>query len=979
MKCRNLAILMCLNLSFISNVYAQNAQEAPPAQTSDQAGGQAANQNGAGGDIRVTKAPKLVREVEAEYPEEAIEARVEGRVVLQLELDALGKVTGVTVLSGPGYGLNEAAQAAARQFVFEPAEVNGQPSAVSFSFAINFSLPILPSDFVGNVVDPETGKGIEGATVSIVYTGSEYGGDSIEATTTTDEEGLFFFGNVPPGNYKVSLRLSEYRDFETDIDLVAGEVIEVTYKVSAEAENLTGQIREAGTRNLLAGVEVEVVSVNAENEAPIRTGFTDGEGRFSFRGLEPGEYFVRARSAGYLSSAFEVEVRANEVTDGTYYIEAEYYDEYTIRTTAKRPKSEVSRQTLTLDEVRRVPGTNGDVVRVIQNLPGVARASFVSGLIVVRGSAPQDTKVFLQGDYVPLIYHFLGGPAIVNTEMVESIDFFPGNFSTYYGRSTAGVIDLKTRSPRNDRFHGMIEVDLLDTSVMFEGPVSENLAVAVSARRSYFDLFLPYVLPKDGPDLLVAPRYYDYQGWVTYRGFKNSLVEVFLYGSDDALEVLLPKGEPQGNQDIQITNLGVKNSFHRGQLRWEWMPENLPVKNTLMASFGQNVAAFDASEDLFFDLTYYQSQIREDLRLELAEGLALRLGADFILGNATYRYSTPRVGSSPDAINSQGSGMPNYSADGFVGNRKTSEMLPAYYVEAEYRPIKDWLIVPGVRADYYGPIRETSISPRISTRFNITPAVTAKGGVGLFTQPPVPGQATEVFGNPELTYEKTLQYALGAEWKPVDYFEVDSTLFYRDMRNLVVNSSKVTIGDDPDERIPEIFNNDGQGRAYGMELLLRHLPRNRFFGWLGYTLSRSERLNLDTGKFDVYGYDQTHILTLVAGYNLPWNFDISGRFRLVTGNPYTPIEGGVFDSDQNRYRPIYGPRNSERSATFHQLDLRVDKRFVFDTWVLGVYLDVSNVYWADNAEGQRFNYDYTEQEPITGLPILPTLGVSAKF
>src|SRR5690606_17595410 len=123
--------------------------------------------------------------------------------------------------------------------------------------------------------------------------------------------------------------------------------------------------------------------------------------------------------------------------------------------------------------------------------------------------------------YVPLIYHFLGGPAIVNTEMVESIDFYPGNFSTYYGRSTAGVIDLRTRSPRNDRFHGMIEVDLLDSSVVLEGPVSENFSIAVSARRSYFDLFLPYVLPKDGPDVLVAPRYYDYQAWITYRGFKD--------------------------------------------------------------------------------------------------------------------------------------------------------------------------------------------------------------------------------------------------------------------------------------------------------------------------------------------------------------------------------------------------------------------------------------------------------------------------
>src|SRR5690606_24380116 len=119
LKCRYWAILMCLQLSIVSNVYAQPAQESPPAQ-----------ENAAGGDVRVTKAPKLIREVQAEYPEAAIEARVEGRVVLQLELDALGAVKSVEVLEGPGYGLNEAAAEAARQFEFEPAEVNGQPSAV---------------------------------------------------------------------------------------------------------------------------------------------------------------------------------------------------------------------------------------------------------------------------------------------------------------------------------------------------------------------------------------------------------------------------------------------------------------------------------------------------------------------------------------------------------------------------------------------------------------------------------------------------------------------------------------------------------------------------------------------------------------------------------------------------------------------------------------------------------------------------------
>ena len=162
-------------------------------------------------------------------------------------------------------------------------------------------------------------------------------------------------------------------------------------------------------------------------------------------------------------------------------------------------------------------------------------------------------------------------------------------------------------------------------------------------------------------------------------------------------------------------------------------------------------------------------------------------------------------------------------------------------------------------------------------------------------------------------------------------------------------------------------------------LLLRHYPHKRFFGWLAYTLSRSERLNLDTNEYQVFSFDQTHILTGVAGYNLPKNFDVSLRFRYVTGNPYTPIVGSVFDADEDNYRPVNGAPNSARNKAFNQLDFRVDKSFVYDRWMFGLYLDVQNVYNASNAEGVQYNYDYTQSAPINGIPIFPNLGVTAKF
>ena len=97
------------------------------------------------------------------------------------------------------------------------------------------------------------------------------------------------------------------------------------------------------------------------------------------------------------------------------------------------------------------------------------------------------------------------------------------------------------------------------------------------------------------------------------------------------------------------------------------------------------------------------------------------------------------------------------------------------------------------------------------------------------------------------------------------------------------------------------------------------------------------------------------------------------------GNPITPVAGSIYDALNDIFVPIYGKTNSDRLATFHQLDLRVDKLWTFETWRLGVYLDVQNVYLHENPEGYSYSYDYTNRQPISGIPILPILGVKGEW
>ncbi|MCK6518330.1 hypothetical protein L6R46_25135, partial [Myxococcota bacterium] len=174
------------------------------------------------------------------------------------------------------------------------------------------------------------------------------------------------------------------------------------------------------------------------------------------------------------------------------------------------------------------------------------------------------------------------------------------------------------------------------------------------------------------------------------------------------------------------------------------------------------------------------------------------------------------------------------------------------------------------------------------------------------------------------------------------------------------------------------FNtNEGVGRVKGLEFMLRQAAVNQTFGWVSYTLSKSERRDYPDSEWVLFDFDQTHILTVVGGYKLPYGIEASGRFQYVTGNPYTPYAGGVYDIDQNFYTAFSsGDTNSERLPSFVALDLRIDKAWTFKQWRMNTYVDFLNAYRGVNPEFVQYNYDYTESAYIRGLPFIPSPGVN---
>lgn len=737
---------------------------------------------------------------------------------------------------------------------------------------------------------------------------------------------------------------------------------------------LRGAILASGGDAAIAGATVLLGPGNVE----VRT---DEKGGFAFEDLPPGQYTVSVRAPGYRGFDVQEKLEGGEATTVKYRLTPNSGGALEVSVRGDRPPREVVKRTLEQREIARIPGTNGDALRSIQSLPGVARPPGLAGLLIVRGSAPRDTQTFIDGTPVPLIYHFGGLSSVVPTEILDKIDFYPGNFSAQYGRVQGGIVDVALRAPK-DSYHGLLQVDLIDVRAMAEGPIPGvkgwNFLAAV--RRSYVDAWLGPVLKSAGAGVTQAPVYYDYQIMASTKPTPNSSFRVAFIGSDDSLKLLLD--QPSPGEPALSGNVGLSTSFMRLQTRYSYDFDN-GDRLRLVASAGRDNIAFGLSS-LFFVLDVRSVTGRVEYQKKIAKGVTLDAGIDMFAGYYDVHVrlpAPPRPGEPPNQP---------FSTRTVTETRLTGgAYLPAGYMELELSPDPSLRIVPGVRLDYFNFTKQYDFSPRVSARYDIKkeyPRTTVKGGVGLFHQPPQFQEVSPPFGNPNLKSQRAIQYSLGLEQEITKQIQVSAEGFYKQLDNVVVSTLS------PSGAAVE-YNNGGTGYVVGSEILLKYKPDKRFFGWLAYTLSRSVRRDAPDQDERQPPFDQTHILTVLGSFRLGHGWEIGARFRLVSGNLATPYVCNAFATTCDPYRtnalfhaasgvytpiPTGGP-TTERLPLFHQLDLRVDKAWKFKSWQLSAYLDVQNAYNHANTEAISYNFNYTARSFVSGLPILPSIGIRGEF
>jgi TonB family protein len=857
----------------------------------------------------------------------------------------------------------------------EPAKGVG---GVTMPRPLNYEPPVFPepakSEGREGTVTLELDIDAKGAVTRVaVVDPAGYGFD--EAATQAAKKLVFEPAKKPDGT-PFAARIRYRYTFTQEKAPTPEAPIQGAEEVAPEAAGLRGVVLTSVGDVPLAGATITARGPNGD----VSQRSTDAEGRFDLEGVAPGTYSLRIEAPGY--SPLELEEDLSEPLSVKYRL-AVQGDAIEITVRGQKPPREVVKRTLQAREISRIPGTNGDALRSIQSLPGVARPPGLAGLLLVRGSGPQDTQTFIDGTGVPLIYHFGGLSSVVPTEILEKIDFYPGNFSTQYGRVMGGIVDAGIRSPKDDgQYHGLAQVDLIDARALAEGPIPylDGWRFIAAGRRSYVDTWLGPVLESAGAGVTQAPVYYDYQFLVEKDFGAGGRFRTAFLGSDDALEILVK--DPQPGEPALSGNIGLHTAFQRLQFRYD---NDLGEDDDMRAvvALGQDNIDFGLGA-FYFLLDVKTLSARAEYTRKISRGVHVNTGVDLLFGDysvALRAPGQPRPGQPPNQP------FTTRNVRQVEGSGTTSQ--PAGYVELELDPDPRFKLVPGVRFDYTSFTSRVDTSPRVNARFALEPEyprTTLKAGVGVFHQPPQYQEGLPPTGTPDLQPNRAMHYALGAEQDLTRQIEVSAEGFFKQLDNVVVPQPTA-------DSTSLAYANIGTGYAVGTEILLKYKPDDRFFGWAAYTLSRSVRRQGPGEELLPVAWDQTHILTVLGSYQLGHGWEIGARFRLISGNLTTPnvcnIEDG--DCDPNRtnalfhaasgaYTPIpLTQANSERLPLYHQLDLRVDKRWKFPSWQLSAYLDVQNAYNRGNVEAISYNFNYTGRQFVTGLPILPSLGLRADF
>ncbi|NUO54250.1 MAG: TonB-dependent receptor [Polyangiaceae bacterium] len=698
---------------------------------------------------------------------------------------------------------------------------------------------------------------------------------------------------------------------------------------------------------------------------------------------------MRLRAAIALALVAAPRAAAAQDDGDVYQADEPIIEEVEVR--APPPRASSGSVAIRGDEARTTPGTQGDAVKAVQNLPSVGRSAFGSGQLVVWGAAPGDTRTYIDDIEVPSLYHLGGIRGLVPSYWVRSIDLSPGAFGAEQGRALGGIARVETRSLPTEGVHGSVAVDVLDASAGLAVAASPQARFGAGGRYGYVDRILEAIAGPEIGDSVAVPRYHDAIVKVAVNAGPGQEIGILGIHSGDELERIVSDSDPSARKtemrSLYVERIGMRYRIAKEGTTTLVVPWFGVDRAKLESRFGTAPAARSSAA------THFALRAQHERTLFVAEEnetFAPRVIGRFGFDGLATRTQSERSGSST---------IPPREGDVFLfgqppGDETSTDAWTTYVVDlapfgAATIDIGPVTITPGLRMNgtivdvsratprvsmtpAVGETRfEPTLDPRLAVRVRAHARVDFDVAAGLHHQPPSPDDLSSVFGTPGLGAAQAIVVTAGQSTRLSDSTTLEVVGFHKSLDGLAVRIPA------PNPPLAHVLSPGGKGRAYGANLLLRQSPFWGFSGFVSYAISRADRWAPWTNE-RLFDFDQTHVLTVVANQEIA-GFTFGTRLRASSGLPRTPVVGAYYDAKGDKYDPIFGDHNSIRLPAFFQLDARAQYAFDAGPTNIAVFADVQNVTNRQNPEEITYAFDFRDVRYITGLPVLAVLGASLEI
>ncbi|MFC1725585.1 carboxypeptidase-like regulatory domain-containing protein [candidate division KSB1 bacterium] len=626
------------------------------------------------------------------------------------------------------------------------------------------------------------------------------------------------------------------------------------------------------------------------------------------------------------------------------------------------------------EEVRRSPGSAGDVSRILTSLPSTSQIADNANELMVRGGSPSENGFFVDNILLPNISHFPvqgasgGAIGILNIDFIENVKFSAGGFPVTYGDRLSSIVDIKFREGNREEFDMQLDLSMNGFGGGVEGPLpNKKGSWFFSARRSYMDLLI---------DLFEAggiPSWGDIQGKLTYdinSNNKITILDIFGkswqdYDKEQALESGLQKF---GSLKTYQNTLGIN---------WQYIWGKNGYSNTSLSY------SVTKNEHLW----YSTKTSEEALGNKYTEGVLRLHNVNYFQHNKTNKFefgiSVEKDFTDYDYFFNPYTSRLGEEIPGFYFKDNLPSSKASFFINYISLPASKLTMTFGLRGDYFSFNGNFHLSPRLSAKYKINSKANITGAVGIYYQNLPMFLLSQSDNNKNLKDPKAVHYVLGIEHLLTDDTKMTIEVYDKEYSGfpLEISDPALFVIDDGTflERFKRYSNLIDRGKAYsrGIELVIQKKLKKNLYGLVSASFFRAKYKDLNNNWRNRI-YDNRYLFSIIGGYKPNNKWEMSARWNFSGGIPYTPFDiaassaakTGIIDQ---------GKINEARLPDYHSLNFRIDRRFLFQKSSIVTYLSIWNIYNRKNIEQYYWDEVNNKLAVFYQWSLLPIIGIEYEF